>query len=1421
MTHEESDRSDYFDMWGDSKSKSWSQIDDEYRTVILAEAGAGKTEEMKQRARVAVENGRASFFIRIEDIDTDFENAFEVGDSKIFTDWLSSGHEAWFYLDSVDEARLKDPAKFRRALQRFEKRIHSCSHRAHIVVSSRPYAWKPRADRAFMDEILFLPAPNTSGGTEDGGLTKPQSDQSALQVYNLKPLDKSRARKFALCKQVQDFERLWTEIERLDLSDLAERPFDLDAIISKWKKDGVLGGRLKLLKHIVIQRLDEIDPERKRLQPLELSKAIDGARLLAAAVLLTGEAGIEVPDSTSIESGIKAHQILTNWNDNQVRALLERAIFNDVIFGSVRFRHRETRELLAAEWFFELLQNGNSRHTVESLIFREQHGEQFISPRLRPILPWLILFDEKIRNRTLANYPEIAVEGGDPSELPLSTRKKILADIISRISNKSNHGAAIDNNSVARIAQRDLAADVLILIRQYADNEDALSFLAQIVWQGKLVDCVADLISIVTQSYLSDHVKFLVTRAVMTCGKNEQRLKLWSLFIESPDPISRQIVSELLQHSSANSTTVRMLLSSLEKITSHETYITCATTQAIHTLIDQLPIEKITDGSEAIDLLISGVNKILSYEPYIDRGDCHVSKKFVWLLGPATHAVERLILAHHESAMKPDAIAIMQKAPVVRFWRNEIMGDYKDKLSELVPKWPALNDHLFWENIRCSRVALLEKNGEPLTSVWPAMWPGHYWSYDADSFPKVMQFVEMRILEDDKLVALDLAYRIYRDSAKPCDWLEQLNSVVLGNANLQERLDNLQNPPISESDLKWKEKEARYERAQANRKIKNANNRSAWIARLRENPDIICNPPGLQIGVFSYDQLWLLEELIKKGLHIERNLGANWQSLAVEFGDDVARAFRDTAVARWRIYNPLLRSEGAESGSTPYELIFAMLGLEIESKEVVNFPLNLNEEEVKHALRYMTWELNGFPSWLEAMHRGFSELVMSAIQNEVVWEFTNTKNDQPIHYILHDLAYHAPWLHRALYKPMLNWVRTHEIPSSNALLYILRILKNGEEKPDEIVTLAKEKVSFSLRIADFPYWYAILVDADPEYGIVAVEKWLAYSANDKSSKAAQIFITALMGSRHDGNSGPNFGNFREVRYLKPLFVLMHRYIRTNEDINRSGGGAYSPELRDDAQDARDRLFSLLSEIPGKETYVALKELSKNHPDENSRRWMAREAYKRAVEDGELEHWTIEQIGQFDLTRTCMPMSHRQLHDIGIARLIDLKDWLERGNDSPYRTWQRVNDEAEMRNLVAGWLNDHSNSRFSCNQENELANKQRPDICLQSPNVTSAVPMELKLLDKNWSGPKLCERLRNQLAGDYLREEAAGCGVMLLVWQGEITNRRWKINGKNVALTELKEALLKYWYTISHSFPNVSVIEIVVIDLNIRGTKSET
>ena len=79
---------------------------------------------------------------------------------------------------------------------------------------------------------------------------------------------------------------------------------------------------------------------------------------------------------------------------------------------------------------------------------------------------------------------------------------------------------------------------------------------------------------------------------------------------------------------------------------------------------------------------------------------------------------------------------------------------------------------------------------------------------------------------------------------------------------------------------------------------------------------------------------------------------------------------------------------------------------------------------------------------------------------------------------------------------------------------------------------------------------------------------------------------------------------------------MHRYIRAKEDINRAGGGAYSPELRDDAQEARNRLFSLLSKIPGKASYTAIRQLVHEHPDPDYRSWMAKLAYKRAEENGD-------------------------------------------------------------------------------------------------------------------------------------------------------------------------------------------------------------
>lgn len=1420
-TQEEDDNANFLDLWGASKAKSWSQIETEYRTVILAEAGAGKTEEMKQRARQGIKNERAAYFIRIEDIESDFENAFEIGDPQSFNEWLTSSHEAWFYLDSVDEARLKDPATFRKALQKFARRIKTSAHRAHIVVSSRPYAWQPRSDRAFMDEVLYLPAAESQESVSDESVERKEVTESSLQVFILKPLDKSRARIFAEAREVLDFERLWTEIERLDLSDLAERPFDLAAIVSKWNTAGSLEGRLRLLRHIIDQRLDEIDPDRERRQPLGLKKAREGARLLAAAVILTGETGIQVPDGDSKECGIEAKHLLSEWdNPNEVRALLERAIFNDVIFGAVRFRHRETRELLAAEWFLELLQSGSSRHSVEALVFREQYGEKIISPRLRPILPWLILFDDGIRSRALAIDPGIVVEGGDPAELPLISRKKILSDIAGRIASKQDYGTASDNSAVTRIAQSDLSEDVLDLIKQHAGSDDAIFFLVRLVWQGEMSDCVSSLLPIAADSKRRNSVRIVSARAVMTCGTEDQKLALWSLLLAGSSDIPRELVAELVRHSFANLVNIELLLKSVGKMARYERFADSGLTLALHEFIDRLPIEHENSVMQPINLLVSGFNEILDRPPYIERGECHVSERFTWLLGPAVHAVERLVSNRRDSAMSDDAIDIMLKVPAARYWKGDENSGYKERLNDLIPKWTELNDHLFWKNIEIFRAAMLAKNGEPLRDDWPVQWQEHYWSFEPKSFSRVIQWIEARTLEDDRMVALSLAYRIHARAEKPPENVGQLISAVAGNPEMETRLHQLQNPQISKQTLKWQKEEKKYELQRRNKRLAHDKDRLGWIERLKENPDVVRHPPGLKPGAITYDQCWLLGELKGGGLRNNRGDETDWQSLTKDFGQDVARAFRDAAVAHWRVFRPELRSEGDETGSIPHSLLFAMAGLDIEAREVANFPRHLDELRLHHALRYITWELNGFPSWLEVMYQTFPKQVMSAILTEVFWELTNTKADQPMHYILHDLAYSAPWLHSELIEPLLTWARGNEIPSHDALLHILRILKGGEAPADTLAALAKIKVESSLILADLPCWYAMWVDAEPNDGVAAVQEWLGTLSAEQGTQSAQLFITALMGSRHDGGTGSNIGNFRTVTFLKYLYVLMNGYIPMSGDISRVGVDFHSPKLRDDAQDARSRLLNLLCEIRGKEAYIALQQLIKDHPDPDSRPIMAKLAYKRAEEDGELEPWTTEQVSQFAVDRTRTPTSNRQLFDVGVARLIDLKNWLERGNDSPYLTWQRVSCETEMRNLVAGWLKNQHGDRSTCAQENELANKQRPDIFLQSSSVTSAVPIELKLLDKKWSGPKLCERLRNQLAGDYLREDTAGCGVMLLLWQGADSARKWQVGGKRVGISGLRDALMEYWESISATFSNVSAIEVIVVDLSLRALKSD-
>ena len=119
----------------------------------------------------------------------------------------------------------------------------------------------------------------------------------------------------------------------------------------------------------------------------------------------------------------------------------------------------------------------------------------------------------------------------------------------------------------------------------------------------------------------------------------------------------------------------------------------------------------------------------------------------------------------------------------------------------------------------------------------------------------------------------------------------------------------------------------------------------------------------------------------------------------------------------------------------------------------------------------------------------------------------------------------------------------------------------------------------------------------------------------------------MLGDRH--GTGKRTAAYKNAHDLKTLYVLTHRHVRIADDIERAGKGAYSPTLRDDAQDGRSRLFNMLVDVPGPEGYAAMKALEQEHPEPDHRKWMALRAHERATQDADEPLWSTEQVRDFN------------------------------------------------------------------------------------------------------------------------------------------------------------------------------------------------
>ncbi|WP_421416900.1 hypothetical protein [Agrobacterium tumefaciens] len=1240
---------------GSGASTTWAELSAEMRVVVLAEAGAGKTWEIRNLAESLRAEGKVAFFIRLELLAEHFDLAFEPDRYLEFEAWRAGQDEGWLLVDSVDEARLRHPSDFAIAIRRLAARLGAARARAHIVLTGRTSAWRPATDLATCNEQLPHPSPGSTKQIDeqaedaDSAVTSISEGSAAnastygYRLVALEDLNDQQIRRFATVRGVADVTAFIQEIEHRDAVGFAGRPQDLDELVGFWRDEHRIGSRWEILNASITRRLSERDQNRADAQPLSPDRALAGAQALAAAVTLIGVPVIRVPDGEEGADGLAAADILQTWSAPDIGILLQRPVFDGAIYGTVRFHHRSVREFLAAQWFAERLAQAPSRLGIEQLIFRRQYGMDVISPLLRPIVPWLVLMDEGIRRRVLALAPEVIFEGGDPSRLPPADQRRILSDVCEQMAQHTSGQSVQDYAAVQRFASPDIVDEIRTLLMRYGDDEHVAPFLLRMVWLGRLRELAPETIRLASDREKVGYRQLTAIRALNVIGTAAEIDALRHRLLEEPGQIDRRILSELISGLSGTAADTDWLLAAIDR----------AAPKRKHD-VDHLSRElaNYVERSESVDpFLLEGFDTRLGTPPMLTDLNKQVSQRFEWVLRAASLAVNRLIRDRSPSVLTSAGHEIIRRVSIARSYRSDVLSGERDALEMLVPAWPDLNRAQFWHDVTRFRAKLAEANKGRLVDWWRPANYGVAWTFKAEDFDYVVETINSRPLLDDRLVALSLAFQLYVSNNRPKSWLVRLKAVA-ADGELAERLQVLLHPPsdpemkkLRAQERRWARRAKAQETAEAQEIESSRNNLTENLPILRAELEAHPERAG-QLNAIRY-----LFDRTRDETNQNHWSSYDWRRLRPDFGEELAHLFRDAARNMWRHSRPVLRSEGAPANETAFSTILGLAGLDIETRENPSLLAELGQDEVDIAARHAVKELNGFPAWFPTLFEHHRIAVSAFLFSQISWELRAVEDDNRGTDVLSDVSWSGQWAWNDVGPMLLTLLRTAEPVDGGALSKALKIIRGSNVPDAEIASLCRIKCSTVTEIARLGQWFAVWVGVEPEAAIPCVSERLITLPTEVATELAMHLAVGLFGGdRHDGPVARSA--FIRPQPLHLLYELLHHYIRRVDDINRAGSGVYSPGLRDHAQEARDAVLNYLRDQPGKEALLALRAISSAQP---GREWLTELVRGKAEREGDIEPFRPHEFVYLGDHFERRPENALQLGDTARLRIYQLKE----------------------------------------------------------------------------------------------------------------------------------------------------------------------
>lgn len=160
--------------------------------------------------------------------------------------------------------------------------------------------------------------------------------------------------------------------------------------------------------------------------------------------------------------------------------------------------------------------------------------------------------------------------------------------------------------------------------------------------------------------------------------------------------------------------------------------------------------------------------------------------------------IERLVLTRNRYALSEVSFSMLIKAVLLEFHQGIYVDTCKNNLHSILPQWVEMNDALYWHSVEDARKKF-GRNDKSFNHDLHLFYRQNYWRFETSDFSRMLAYIGSRTLDNDKLVALGNAYRIYHQSDCPINMLEDLRKAVSGNSVLEDKLERLLNPESSET----------------------------------------------------------------------------------------------------------------------------------------------------------------------------------------------------------------------------------------------------------------------------------------------------------------------------------------------------------------------------------------------------------------------------------------------------------------------------------------------------------------------------------------------------------------------------------------------------------------------------------------------